>query len=84
MRSAEFPIESISNLPVVELKGDEEAYVSGCGRILEYTMERIMLEGGGFKINVSGKDMILEDYCSGCVCIRGHVFSVEVERRTPC
>ena len=80
MRTAEFPIESAANLPVVEIKGDEEAYVSGCNKILEYSTERVIFEGGRFHITVTGKCMILEDYNSGCVCIRGYVCAVEVER----
>ncbi len=80
MRAAEFPIESALKLPALEIKGDEEAYVSGCDKILEYTTENVVFEGEGFRINVSGFRMILEDYCAGCVCIRGEISTVSIER----
>ena len=80
-QSSEFPIECVSGIPVVEIKGIHEAYVSGCDRILEYCPELVIFDAGKYLIIINGECMVLSDFTSGCIEIEGVIEGVKLEMR---
>lgn len=72
----EFPQECFGNIPTVEMKGKNDAVVSGCRGILEYDACRVVLDAGSFRITVCGCGLTLVDFLSGSVFISGNIDSV--------
>ncbi len=77
-RSVEFPEESVNGVPDIEIKGGNDCYVSGCVRIIEYTKNRVVFEGGTVHINVAGKDLLVMNYKAGCLRVSGTISNVSV------
>lgn len=77
--AAEFPIECVSGVPVIEIKGRNEAYVSGCSRILEYTPQTVMFDAGHYNIKIEGEKMLLSDFTAGCMCVSGNILKIDLE-----
>ena len=69
----EFPSDSFNNIPVVELKGNNEAYIIGCRSISEYDSQRIVFVMPSYKLTLSGEDLVLSDFMSGSVSVRGRI-----------
>lgn len=78
-KAYEFPIECAGDIPVVEIKGRFEAYVTGCSKIKEYTSDKISFTAEKYCIEISGEDLVMSDFNAGCVCISGIISSVNIE-----
>ena len=74
-RLLEFPSES-AGIPAVEIKGRCEAYVFGCKRIAEYDLDRIIFESDELNIIINGKDLLIEEFTRGGVCVHGTINDV--------
>ncbi len=77
-RLLEFPSES-AGIPVVEIKGTCEAYVFGCRRIAEYDIDRIIFELDDRKAVIEGRDLVIDEFVSDGVVIRGTICGVRLE-----
>ena len=77
-RSAEFPVECCGVTPVIEIRGGDEVTVTGCRRIVGYTGDTVSIDGGSAMIEICGSGLVMSDFTSGCVSVRGKVTDVHV------
>lgn len=76
--AAEFPVECVNGVPVIEIKGRNEAYVSGCNRILEYNPETVIFDAGSYNIKLEGEKMLLSDFTARCMKVSGVISNVNL------
>lgn len=62
-----------------ELRGRHSLTVHGCGRITEYTSERISLAVHGAILVVNGEDLECNSYLAGAVGINGRIDKITFE-----
>lgn len=72
----EFPLECTSHVPVFEVRGNIEATVYGCDRIIEYTSGAIDLVAKGMAVKIIGESLQLSEFFGGGVNIEGRITSV--------
>lgn len=78
-RETEFPLEACGNIPVIVIRDGCEIDISGCRKLTEYGSERLTLHGGGTAISISGEGLVMADYVSDTVRIRGNVTDIHIE-----
>ena len=78
MRSSDFPAECLNSTPVVEIKGTEEATVSGVVRILGYTLSKIVIDVCEFTVTISGAGLALYSLDREKVCVSGIIHTVSL------
>lgn len=66
-----FPVESLSDMPVLLCKGSMEILTEGCRSILEYGDTRIRLDMGRETLCVEGENLSMSDFHRNCLTIRG-------------
>lgn len=74
-RLFEVPQESISSVPIFEIKGKNEVSVSGCTGILEYNEDRIVLALSDGALEVLGRSLLLCDFRDNELSVRGDIKS---------
>lgn len=74
----EFPYEGVVNVPVIELKGREEAHVNGCRSIIEYDQDLVIFDTGSYKIKITGSKLTLTEFLSGNVCVLGTISDISI------
>ncbi len=72
----EFPIEAMCTIPIVTLKGNEEAEITCCRGILEYDDGRVVVATSGDTVTVTGKGLILSGFHNGSLRIHGVLCAV--------
>ena len=77
--SFEFPYEGIESIPVIELKGREEAYISGCSSIVEYDSSVVVFDAKRYQITIRGENLILTDFLLGSVCVTGLISGINID-----
>lgn len=80
-RLFELPQESVSSVPIFEIKGKNEVSVSGCTGILEYSEDRIVLALADGALEVLGKYLLLCDFRDGELSVRGEIASAAFVNR---
>ena len=81
LRSSDFPAECLNSTPVVEIKGTEEATVSGVVRILGYTLSEIVIDVCEFTVTINGKCLTLYSLDREKVCVSGAIQNVSLGER---
>ncbi len=76
----DIPMESISPLSVVELKGDREAVVSGCGGVLEYSPETVILRVREGCVRIAGMHLEMQSLIADRITVCGVIAAVYVEK----
>lgn len=71
-----FPVESLSDMPVLLCKGSGEVLAEGCTAILEYGDTRIRLDMGRQILCVDGECLSMADFHRNCLTIRGSIRSI--------
>lgn len=80
IKLSEFPLECAAEIPIVELKGNSEVYVSGCIKIIEYSQGRIIFDAGQYPLTIIGENMHLGEFASGSICISGTIECISLTR----
>lgn len=75
---AEFPGECTGSIPVIEIKGSEEAYVFGCTRILGYSKEKIDFDCLGYIYSLNGSDLSMTEFTASCIRLTGKIVSIDI------
>ena len=78
--AAEFPTDCVSGIPDVEIRGDCDCYVSGCLTILEYSDGVVKFDSGSVTVTVRGSGLLLSEFRSGCMRVKGAIESVSFEK----
>ena len=65
----------------VDIRGRNQVSVSGGGRILLYTPERVSIRVPSGRVTVTGKRLVCVSYLAGAVDIQGHIDGVLLEDR---
>ena len=77
---AEFPSECADHISVMEIMNGNEAYISGCERIIEYTDTEIILKLKLHKIRLCGYGLILSDFTGGIIRIDGTIIEIQYDK----
>ena len=76
LRASDFPAECLNSTPVVEIKGTEEATVSGRIRIIGYSLSEIEIDVCEFTVKINGDCLTLYSLDSEKLCISGTIHNV--------
>lgn len=79
IKSLDIPADVLCNGLRVELRGRHTVTVHGCGKIEEYTSERIRLSVSGGILSVCGRGLECDSYLAGAVGINGRIDSIAFE-----
>ena len=74
-----FPVESLSDIPVLLCKGSCEMLAEGCRSILEYSENRIRLDMGKETLVIEGEKLTMSDFHRDTLTIRGSICSIRWE-----
>ncbi len=66
---------------LVEMRGQSDLTVRGCGRILNYGEEEISLSMHKYILKISGTGLYLASFNNGAVRVSGEVESLKFESR---
>ena len=69
----EVDADIVAALPVFVIRGEHEIEVEGCRGILEYEPEKIVLSTKNGRFTALGKCLMLSDFRSGVLYIRGNI-----------
>lgn len=73
----EMPREIVSDLPLISLRGFEEAVIENYRGMIEYGSERIRINTSVGVLRLEGRDMYIKCLDSDCVIITGRITSAE-------
>lgn len=76
------PLESVSAVSVVEVKGGCEAVVIGCRGVLEYGRETILLRVREGTVRILGASLEMQSLLQDSVTVRGVIEAVHLTRST--
>ena len=74
----DLPGEGVAGLPRLELTGDRELYLEHYRGILSYGKEEIHVDGGGWVLRISGRDLEIKAMRERELRIVGWVHSLEL------
>lgn len=72
----DFPTDAFGSVPVIELKGNCEATVYGCNRVIAYSRESVRLKILKNELEIEGAELVLSDFTSGMVSVMGKISAV--------
>ncbi len=72
-KSLDFPSDTFGNIPTVEIKGDCEATVYGCTKVLDYSADNVILAVAKKNVNIEGRNLVLSDFTAGAVSVCGTI-----------
>ena len=78
--AAEFPADVVRGIPDVEIRGDGDCFINGCHTILEYSEETVKFDSGAVTVTVRGSGLLLSEFRSGCMRVKGEIISVSFEK----
>ena len=70
------PLECVSSVSTIEIKGDDAVVVNGCGGVLLYAPEMIRMRGRDGTVTVHGSSLEMESLIGDRVTIHGKIHSV--------
>lgn len=73
--------DSYSSCPLIEICGDREVFISGCGALLEYGNEIISFESSLGIITVQGTFLTISGFSDGHMTVNGKINSVLIGER---
>jgi sporulation protein YqfC len=73
----DLPLESISSVPVIEIKGDAEFVLDGCESIKSYSPDKVTLITNEYTVDIYGVDLSIGVFAENKVVLRGRVTKVE-------
>ena len=72
----DIPAENTVKTSKIVIVGDSEAVVGGCGSVLEYESERIVLKTSLGKAEINGNDLTILSLLGDQITVRGRIHSV--------
>ncbi len=72
------PLECVSPVSVVEIKGGREAVVVGCCGVLEYGRESVLLRVREGSVRITGTALEMQSLLQDSVTVRGVITSVHL------
>ena len=75
----DIPAESTVKTSKIVIVGDGEAVVGGCGNVLEYESERIVLKTSLGKAEINGNDLTILSLLGDQITVRGRIHSVKLD-----
>jgi len=73
-------VADFRDLPEVWLRGSEQLTVDGCSAILIYEPDFISLYTSRGRLNITGRDMRLQNLSEGVLGVTGTVAKIEIEK----
>jgi len=73
------PTESITDVPILLVKGRGETVIDGCTGVLEYSDTRICLNMDGHRLSICGTGLTMSDFRRNCMTVRGRIVSLSWE-----
>lgn len=77
-RLTEFPLEAVSAVPTVTVKGRREVEITGCLGVLEYENGIVVVKTAGGPCAVSGEGLVLSDFHRDVLSVRGRIDAVRL------
>lgn len=75
-RRFDVPIDGISDVGLIELKGDGEILITGCSSILEYNPETIVIRTGKKTVKITGSRMTMMTFTNNSTSVGGKIYAV--------
>ena len=75
-KALDFPTDTFGNIPTVEIKGNCEAIVYGCTKVLDYSADNIVLASDKKIINIDGGNLVMSDFTAGVISVCGSISCV--------
>ena len=76
----DFPADAFGSIPVVELKGNAEATVYGCRKVVDYSCECVKFKTVKNVVIICGSDLLLSDFTAGTVSVCGNICCVRLDK----
>lgn len=76
--ATDFPSDAISSVPTFTLRGMHEVEADVCDGILEYNESSVTLAVGKRRVSIRGDALILSDFSSGVLYVRGNIASISL------
>ncbi len=76
VRASDFPAECLNSTPVIEIKGSEEATVTGVVRVVDYTLNEIVIDTCESVMIICGEKLTLYSLNRDKIMISGKIASV--------
>ena len=75
----EVPLDAVVPMMVCTVRGRREVEAAGCGGILEYGPERVVLASDGGRVTITGRMLAIEDFQEGSILVRGEIDAVSFD-----
>lgn len=75
-RRFDVPIDGISNVGVIEIKGDGEMLITGCSSILEYNTDTIVIKTGNKIVKISGNRLNMMTFSNNSTKVGGKIHAI--------
>ena len=73
----EVPVLAITHEPFIEMHSNRELLLEGCQGILEYNENNVRLSCGKYSINISGKNLNLNNLSQTNIAVSGFFTGIE-------
>ena len=75
----DIPLESLSSVPNAQMIGNTMLSIDGCIGIKKYETTEIVIRTKKFLLKITGEELSMLTFSQGRVCIRGIIFSYNIE-----
>ncbi|MCR5683586.1 MAG: YabP/YqfC family sporulation protein [Clostridiales bacterium] len=72
----EVPVDAVLPMTICTIRGRREVEAAGCGGILAYGPERVVLTSDDGQVTVTGRMLAIEDFTEGIILVRGEIDAV--------
>ena len=72
----DFPCDTFGGIHTLELKGNFEATVYGCSKVMDYSDNTVILAVNNQNIVIEGSHLVLCDFTAGAISVVGTIDSV--------
>ena len=72
----EIPIDSLMNVPRIEITYHNEATIFGCQKIIDYSLEEIHFLMKNYTLHIYGKTLKLMTYSKGVITVTGNIIKI--------
>ncbi len=75
----DIPLESLSTVPSAQMIGNTMLSIDGCIGIKKYETAEIIIRSKNYILKIIGEELSMLTFSQGRVCIRGKIFSYNIE-----
>ena len=80
----DFPMESVSSEPSVDLRGNREARVYSWRSICRFSPEEVVIKCSSCYIRFMGSHLVISDFVGCGVTVTGEINRVDLSEGEPC